>query len=235
MEKHRVVSGSDWIEARKQLLIKEKEFTHLREELSRQRRELPWEAGDKNNVFNGPNGEETLADLFAGRSQLLVYHFMFDPSWDKGCQHCSFWADSFERNIVHLKHRDVTMVAVSRAPYSKLETYEKQMGWSFKWLSSFNSDFNYDYFVSFKPETVAKGEIYHNYRQRKSTMSEVAGISVFFRDQAGKIFHTYSCFERGLDMMNTAYQCLDLVPKGRDEPAQGNPQFWVRRHNEYGD
>ena len=233
MEKHQVVSSKDWIEARRELLIKEKEFTRLREQLSQQRRDLPWEAVDKKYVFEGPAGKQTLAELFDGRSQLIVYHFMFDPSWEKGCPHCSFWADSVERNIIHLNHRDVTMVAISHAPFSKLDAYRKAMGWTFKWLSSYDSDFNYDYHVSFKPEEVARGEIHHNYRQRKASMSEVAGISVFFRDSSGEIFHTYSCYERGLDMMNAAYQYLDLVPKGRDEVGQANPQFWVRRHNEY--
>ena len=233
MEKYQVVSSKEWIEARKELLIKEKEFTRLREQLSQQRRDLPWEAVDKEYVFEGPAGKQTLAELFDGRSQLIVYHFMFDPSWEKGCPHCSFWADSVERNIIHLNHRDVTMVAISHAPISKLDAYRKAMGWTFKWLSSYDSDFNYDYHVSFKPEEVARGEIHHNYRQRKASMSEVAGISVFFRDPSGDIFHTYSCYERGLDMMNAAYQYLDLVPKGRDEAGQANPQFWVRRHNEY--
>ncbi|MGD0290364.1 MAG: DUF899 domain-containing protein [Candidatus Binataceae bacterium] len=233
MEKHQVVSSKDWIEARRELLIKEKEFTRLREQLSQQRRDLPWEAVDKKYVFEGPAGKQTLAELFDGRSQLIVYHFMFDPSWEKGCPHCSFWADSVERNIIHLNHRDVTMVAISHAPFRKLDAYRKAMGWTFKWLSSYDSDFNYDYHVSFKPEEVARGEIHHNYRQRKASMSEVAGISVFFRDSSGEIFHTYSCYERGLDMMNAAYQYLDLVPKGRDEVGQANPQFWVRRHNEY--
>jgi predicted dithiol-disulfide oxidoreductase (DUF899 family) len=205
----------------------------LREQLSQQRRDLPWEAVDKKYVFEGPAGKQTLAELFDGRSQLIVYHFMFDPSWEKGCPHCSFWADSVERNIIHLNHRDVTMVAISHAPFRKLDAYRKAMGWTFKWLSSYDSDFNYDYHVSFKPEEVARGEIHHNYRQRKASMSEVAGISVFFRDSSGEIFHTYSCYERGLDMMNAAYQYLDLVPKGRDEVGQANPQFWVRRHNEY--
>ena len=233
MEKYQVVSSKEWIEARKELLIKEKEFTRLREQLSQQRRDLPWEAVDKEYVFEGPAGKQTLAELFDGRSQLIVYHFMFDPSWEKGCPHCSIWADSVERNIIHLNHRDVTMVAISHAPISKLDAYRKAMGWTFKWLSSYDSDFNYDYHVSFKPEEVARGEIHHNYRQRKASMSEVAGISVFFRDPSGDIFHTYSCYERGLDMMNAAYQYLDLVPKGRDEAGQANPQFWVRRHNEY--
>jgi len=233
-ESHTVVSRDEWIENRKQLLAKEKEFTRLRDQLSQQRRDLPWEAVDKEYVFEGPNGNQTLPELFDGRSQLIVYHFMFDPSWEAGCQHCSFWADNFNGIPVHLNQRDVTMIAVSRAALSKLEAYKKRMGWTFTWVSSAGSDFNYDYQVSFKPEAVAKGEIYLNYRQKKSALTEVAGISVFYKDPSGSIFHTYSCYERGLDMLNAAYHYLDLVPKGRDEAGQPNPQFWVRRHDDYG-
>src|ERR1700719_176552 len=155
-ENHKVVSSDEWIEARKQLLIKEKEFTRLRAELSQQRRDLPWEAVNKEYVFEGPNGKQTLPELFDGRSQLIVYHFMFDPSWDAGCAHCSFWADNFNGIVVHLKHRDVTMIAVSRAPHSKLAAYEQRMGWNFKWVSSHDTDFNFDYHVSFTPEELAR-------------------------------------------------------------------------------
>ena len=168
MQNHKVVSHDEWLAARKQLLAKEKEFTRLRDQLSQERRELPWERVDKNYVFDGPGGKETLAQLFDGRSQLVVYHFMFDPDWDAGCPHCSFWADNFNGIPVHLNHRDVTMVAISRAPLAKLEAYRKRMGWSFKWLSSFGSDFNYDYYVSFTPEEVAKEQPYYNYRLNKS-------------------------------------------------------------------
>jgi len=236
MQTHKIVSHDEWLAARKQLLAKEKEFTRLRDELSKERRELPWERVEKNYVFDGPGGKETLAQLFEGRSQLVVYHFMFDPDWDAGCPHCSFWADNFNGIPVHLNHRDVTMVAISRAPQAKLEAYRKRMGWSFKWLSSFGSDFNYDYYVSFTPEEVAKEQAYYNYRlnERQKTLESV-GISVFHKDADGTVFHTYSCYSRGVDMLNGAYHYLDLVPKGRDEAGQSNPQFWVRRHDEYKD
>jgi predicted dithiol-disulfide oxidoreductase (DUF899 family) len=235
VQTHKVVSRDEWLEARKQFLAKEKEFTRLRDQLSKARRELPWERVDKTYVFDGPAGKETLAELFQGRSQLIVYHFMFDPSWEAGCQHCSFWADNFNGIPVHLNHRDVTMVAISRAPLAKLEAYRKRMGWSFKWLSAFGSDFNYDYYVSFTPEEVAKEQAFYNYARRKPQASESVGISVFHKDADGNVFHTYSCYARGVDMLNGAYHYLDLVPKGRDEAGQSNPQFWVRRHDEYKD
>jgi predicted dithiol-disulfide oxidoreductase (DUF899 family) len=230
---HKVVSADEWLKARLELLVKEKEFTRLRDQLSQQRRELPWERVGKEYVFEGPNGKETLAELFAMRSQLLVYHFMFAPEWEAGCKHCSWWADNFERNIVHLNHRDVTMVAISHAPLHKLEAFKKRMGWTFKWVSAANSDFSYDYHVSFRPAEVQKGEIYHNYRQKKSTMGEVAGVSAFYKDARGSIFHTYSCYERGLDMINAGYHMLDLVPKGRDEDGLEFPQAWVRYRDSY--
>jgi predicted dithiol-disulfide oxidoreductase (DUF899 family) len=230
-EVHKVVSSGEWLDARMRLLAKEKEFTQLRDELSQARRDLPWERVDKNYVFDGPNGAESLTELFGGRSQLIVYHFMFNPEWEAGCKSCSFWADSFERNVVHLNHRDVTLVAISRAPLGKIEAFRKRMGWTFKWLSSAANDFNFDYQVSFRPEQLATGEVYYNYRQRKSSMTDLVGISVFYRDADGEVFHTYSCYERGVDMMNAAYHYLDLVPKGRDEG--GRTQFWVRHRDSY--
>jgi len=160
---------------------------------------------------------------------------MFAPDWEAGCKHCSWWADNFERNIVHLKHRDVTMVAISHAPLHKIEAFKQRMGWTFNWVSAANTDFNYDYHVSFKPADVDKGEIYHNYRPKQSSMSEVAGVSVFFKDPQGGIFHTYSCYERGLDMLNAGYHLLDLVPKGRDEEGLPFPQAWVRHRDAYQD
>jgi predicted dithiol-disulfide oxidoreductase (DUF899 family) len=234
-EYHRVVTPDEWLKARLELLAKEKEFTRLRDQLSQQRRELPWERVEKQYIFDGPDGRETLVQLFGGRSQLLVYHFMFAPDWEAGCKHCSWWADNFERNIVHLNHRDVTMVAISHAPLHKLDFFKKRMGWTFKWLSAADTDFNYDYHVSFAPTEVAKGEIYHNYRQKKSSMGEVAGVSVFFKDPGGIIYHTYSCYERGLDMLNAGYHLLDLVPKGRDEEALTFPQAWVHYRDSYED
>lgn len=236
MEKRKVVSHDQWIEARKVLLAKEKEFTRARDRLSQQRRDLPWEPVDKGYVFDGPDGKETLAELFAGKSQLIVYHFMFDPTWEAGCKSCSFWADNFNGIDVHLKHRDTSFLAISRAPYPKLAAYKKRMGWSFKWVSSFGTDFNYDYYVSFTDEQIAQGSAYQNYQNGKPWGTETVGVSVFFMDKNGKIFHTYSCYSRGVDMLNGAYNYLDLTPKGRDEADQGpNPQEWVRRHDEYDD
>jgi len=236
MTTHKIVSHEQWIDARKQLLAKEKDFTRARDALSRQRRDLPWERVDKNYVFTGADGKLTLGDLFAGSSQLMIYHFMFDPSWEAGCKSCSFWADNFNGIDVHLKHRDITFLAVSRAPYSKLEAYRQRMGWSFKWVSSFDSDFNYDYGVSFTAEQLAKDDAIHNYGSGKPFGPESVGISVFCQDVDGAVFHTYSCYSRGVDMMNGAYHYLDLAPAGRNESGQGkNPQAWVRRHDEYQD
>jgi len=235
MSDHRVVTPEHWLEARKRLLAKEKEFTRLRDELSRARRELPWVRVTKQYRFDGPAGKETLEQLFEGRSQLVVYHFMFAPDWDAGCKSCSFWADNFERNVVHLRARDVTLVAVSRAPLAKIEAFRKRLGWTFKWVSAENTDFNFDYHVSFSPEALAKAEIYYNYAWSKFSLSELPGISVFYRDASGAIFHTYSCYARGLDMMNAAYQYLDLVPMGRNEADQRpGPQAWVRLRDSYG-
>jgi predicted dithiol-disulfide oxidoreductase (DUF899 family) len=234
-EGYKIVSADEWLKARLDFLAKEKEFTRLRDELNQQRRELPWELVNKEYVFDGPHGRETLAELFENRSQLIVYHFMFDPGWEAGCKHCSWWADNFERNIVHLNHRDVTMVAISHAPLHKIEAFKKRMGWTFKWVSAANTDFNYDYHVSFRADEVAKGEIYQNYRPKQSSMTEVAGISIFYKDPSRRIFHTYSCYERGLDMVNAGYHLLDLVPKGRDEQGLPFPQAWVRYRDNYED
>jgi len=230
---HRVVSHRDWLSARTAFLAKEKEFTSLRDELSRERRQLPWEKVEKRYVFDGPNGKETLADLFEKRSQLIVYHFMFSPEWNEGCRHCSFWADNFNGIIVHLNQRDATMVAISRAPLPKLDAFKKRMGWSFKWLSSLDTDFNYDYQASFKPDEVKRKSAFYNYRQTDVGDADREGTSVFYKDGNGDIFHTYSAYERGIDMMNTAYHYLDLVPKGRDEDHLEFTQAWVRHHDKY--
>jgi predicted dithiol-disulfide oxidoreductase (DUF899 family) len=216
-----------------QLLAKEKEFNRVRDGLSQTRRDLPWERVDKQYKFNGANGEETLADLFAGKSQLVIYHFMFDPTWEAGCKSCSFWADNFNSIGIHLKHRDISFLAVSRAPYNKLEAYRKRMGWGFKWVSSFGSDFNFDYGVSFKPDQLGEDSRAYNYDTLKPYGSEAPGISVFYKDQDGSIYHTYSCYSRGVDMLNGAYHYIDLTPKGRDEGDGSGPQSWVRRHDEY--
>lgn len=233
MANYKVVSHDEWLAARKEHLLKEKEFTRLRDQLSHQRRELPWERVEKKYIFEATKGKESLSQLFAGRSQLIVYHFMFPPSWSEGCPSCSFWADNFNGIIVHLNHRDVTMVAVSKAPIDKLEGYKKRMGWTFKWVSSLDTDFNRDYQVSFTPEEMQKGEMYYNYTASKFPMEEAPGISVFFQDTDGGIFHTYSSYSRGLDMLNGAYHYLDLVPKGRDEDNLSYHMAWLRRHDKY--
>jgi predicted dithiol-disulfide oxidoreductase (DUF899 family) len=229
MTTHQVVSSDEWIRQRKALLAKEKEFTQAREALAESRRALPWERVEKKYVFDGARGEESLSDLFDGRSQLVVYHFMYGPDMKIGCKSCSFWADNFERNVVHLAHRDVTMIAVSRGPLEKLLSFQNRMGWTFKWVSSARSDFNFDYRVSFEG---TRGDNTYNYAPKTFGASELPGISVFYKDADGTIFHTYSTYGRGLDMMNVTYQYLDLVPKGRDE-SDSNPQAWVRHRDQY--
>lgn len=229
-EQHTVVSHEEWVAARKALLIKEKEFTHARDAISRERRALPWEAVTKQYAFEGAGGSRKLADLFDGRSQLAVYHFMFHPDWDAGCPHCSFWADNFNPNVPHLAANDVSMVIISRAPYASLAAYRKRMGWTFPWYSSFGTDFNFDFGVSFTDEQMKAGPIY-NY-QPAGNDPEREGFSVFAKDDAGRIFHTYSTYARGIDIFNTAYNVLDCVPKGRQEEGRA-PQYWVRRHDEY--
>ena len=230
----RVVEHEEWLAERRELLRKEKEFTRLRDELSEQRRALPWERVDKEYAFEGPKGKESLAQLFEGRSQLVVYHFMFAPDAEVPCKSCSFWADNFNGIVAHLNQRDVTLVAISRAPLEKLQAFGKRMGWGFKWLSSDGNDFNYDYGVSFRPGEAAKGAARYNYRPTQTTMADLPGISVFTRDAEGQVFHTYSCYARGLDMMNTAYHYLDLVPKGRDEAGLPHTMSWVKFHDLYG-
>ena len=235
-EDHQVVDHDEWVKARTVLLVKEKELSRIRDDLARQRRALPWERVDEEYVFDGPHGPQTLADLFGGQSQLIVYHFMFDPAWDVGCEHCSFWADNFNGIPTHLKARDVSFVAASRAPYAKLAAYERRMGWDFDWVSSSNNTFSYDFYASFTPEELVAGTAFYNYAAShgpRSGSTEVAGISVFCRPAGGDVFHTYSAFARGIDMVNGAYQFLDLVPSGRNEDGHDSPQFWVRRHDEY--
>jgi predicted dithiol-disulfide oxidoreductase (DUF899 family) len=225
-----VVSHTEWLAARKELLNKEKEMSRLRDELTRQRRELPWEAVEKQYVFDGPQGKESLADLFSGRSQLLVYHFMFGPEWEQGCPSCSWVADNIDPNVVHLAQRDVTMVLVSRAPYARIEAFQKRMGWKVKWLSSFANDFNYDYHVSFRDGEDA-GRRYYNFGINAFPQAEAPGVSVFARDGSGKVFHTYSVYARGLEPLLGGYHLLDMVPKGRNEDGKG--MSWLRHHDRY--
>jgi predicted dithiol-disulfide oxidoreductase (DUF899 family) len=233
MNDHPVVSHAAWLEARTAFLAREKAFTKARDELNRLRRELPWERVEKPYTFEGAAGTKTLAELFAGRRQLVVYHFMFLPEWDDGCPHCSFWADNFDPIIVHLNQRDITMVAISHAAYPKLATYRRRMGWSFEWLSSAGSDFNYDYYVAFRSEELQNESAFYNYKLQDPWISEREGVSVFYKADDGTIYHTYSAYARGIDLLNTAYNYIDLTPKGRDEEGHDGPQFWVRRHDEY--
>jgi predicted dithiol-disulfide oxidoreductase (DUF899 family) len=237
MTTHEVVSKGEWVEARKRLLAKEKEFTRMRDQLSAERRALPWMRIEKGYTFDGPNGRETLAQLFGDRSQLVVYHFMFAPEWDVGCKSCSFWADNFNGITPHLRQRDVAFTAISRAPLAKVQDFAQRLGWTFKWVSSHGSDFNYDLEVSFRPD----GDDTYNFgggqRTRgaklQSLNSDMPGISVFAKDESGAVFRTYSTYGRGIDMMNTAYHYLDLVPKGRDEAGLPYTMAWVKLRDLY--
>lgn len=227
LNSHPVVSQDEWLEARKRHLADEKEFTRLRDKLSAQRRALPWVRVEKDYLFEGSNGPVTLAQAFDGRNQLIVQHFMYGPDWEEGCKSCSFWMDNLNGTFVHLADRDATFVAISRAPYPTLAAYRGRMGWDVTWLSSLDSDFNFDFNVSFEPGEQPQE---YNYAEQPIGMDELPGFSVFYKDSAGEIFHTYSCYARGLDMLNGAYHCLDLLPKGRDEEAG---MSWLRRHDQY--
>jgi predicted dithiol-disulfide oxidoreductase (DUF899 family) len=233
MTTHAIVPPDQWSLARRALLAKEKEFMKLRDELSQARRDLPWDRVTANYAFESAVGRETLADLFAGRSQLIVYHFMFAPDWEVGCKSCSFWADHFSATLPHLAARDVAFAAISRAPYPKLQAFAKRMGWQFKWVSSGDSHFNFDYHVSFRPEAVKSGKAQYNEAPYTGSMTDLPGFSVFFKDANGQLFHTYSTYGRGLDPMNATYQLLDLAPKGRDEAGLPQPMAWVRLHDLY--
>jgi predicted dithiol-disulfide oxidoreductase (DUF899 family) len=235
IEHPKVVSQAEWLAARKQLLKKEKELTRLHDALSQQRRELPWVKVDKEYVFDAADGKKTLADLFEGRSQLIVYHFMFGPEWKEGCPSCSFNMDHTDGALVHLAQRDVAFLAVSRAPLPKIEAFKKRMGWRFKWVSSFGNDFNHDFHVSFTKEEMAKGKVDYNYEMTEFPSEEAPGISVFYKDGTGDIFHTYSAYARGTEGVLNTYNYLDLVPKGRDEDGLAFTMSWVRHHDRYDD
>ena len=235
MAEQEIVSREEWLTKRLELMNKEKEFTRLRDELSAQRRQLPRVKVDKDYRFLSPSGEVTLADLFDHNSQLVVYHFMFGPDWEEGCPSCSFWADNYNGTDIHLAHRDIKLIAISRAPLEKLEAYKARMGWSFDWVSSLNSDFNFDYAVSFSEEERESGESTYNFGTMPFTMEEAPGFSVFYKDENGDIFHTYSTFARGLDIFNSAYHIMDMTPKGRDEDDLPFTMAWVRRHDQYED
>ncbi|VIO80937.1 hypothetical protein CI1B_86270 [Bradyrhizobium ivorense] len=233
MQQHKIVSREEWIVARKALMAGEKELTQAREALSRQRRELPWVKVDKPYLFDGPSGKVTLGDLFKGRPQLVVQHIMFAPEWDVACKSCSFWADGYDRMAPHLAARDTAMAGISRAPLAKLEAFKQRMGWTFDWVSSGDNDFNYDYGVTFTREQMDKGEAQYNFGTTPPYGDELPGISVFYRDDSGAVFHTYSTFARGLDMMNAAYHYLDLTPLGRHEEGLPYPMDWVRLRDQY--
>jgi len=235
MTQHPIVSRDEWLAARKELMRKEKELTRQRDDVSRQRRELPWVKVDKRYVFDGPDGTETLADLFDGRSQLVVYHFMLAPGQEEGCVGCSFLCDHVDSARVHLEHHDVSVTAISRAPLHEIEAFKRRMGWRFKWVSSYGSDFNYDYHVSFPKDAVAKGEIYYNYAVSPIPMEDLAGTSVFYKDDAGDVFHTYSTYARGDELLIGTYNFLDFTPKGRNETGPNHDlSDWVRHHDRYG-
>ena len=228
-----VVSHGEWVEARKAFLAKEKEFTRQRDELSRLRRELPWEKVEKRYEFEGTAGKLAFADLFGGRSQLAIYHFMLGPGWEEGCKSCSYLADHFDGMTIHLANRDVTFAVVSRAPIAEIEAFKKRMGWRFRWVSSFGSDFNFDYQVSFTPEQMAEKKQVYNYGPIDFASEELPGFSAFLKNSTGEIFHTYSSYARGLDILVGTYNFLDMMPKGRDEEGLKHTMAWVRHHDKY--
>lgn len=232
MKHQRIVPEAEWLVARKDLLRREKEFNRLRDELSRHRRELPWVKVDKKYVFDGPDGKESLSDLFEGRSQLIIYHFMLGPGWEEGCKSCSYLADHFDGANWHLPHRDVTFLVVSRAPLAEIEPFKKRMGWQFKWLSSHDNEFNFDYHVSATESEKAADKAYYNYQTGELLSDEMPGLSVFYRDEKGSVFHTYSTYARGLDILVGTYNLLDFAPKGRNEDPEST-MSWVRHHDRY--
>jgi len=235
MQHNRIVTRDQWLVARQALLVKEKKLTKDRDALSAERRQLPWVKVGKPYVFDGPHGKVTLADLFDGRSQLIVQHFMFGPGWKEGCVGCSFGADHVDAARQHFEHRDLSFVAISRAPYGEIEAFKNRMGWRFEGVSSHASDFNYDYRVSFTADDIAKGEVFYNYRMCELDSEEMSGISAFYKDEAGGIFHTYSTYARGDELLSSAYMYLDLAPKGRDEDGLPYPSAWWRHHDRYED
>ncbi len=232
VENHKVVPPKAWVAARKKLLVKEKQFSKLRDKMNAERRKLPWVKVEKEYVFDGPMGKVSLADLFCGRSQLIIYHFMFGPGWGDGCPHCSFWADHYDSLQHHLGQRDTALAVVSRAPWKEIAPFKKRMGWKFKWVSSSGTDFNFDFNVSFTPEQIKKGTAIYNFTSLDMDIDEREGVSAFYRDKNGDIYRTYSAYARGIDLMNTTYNFLDLTAKGRDENPEAR-QDWVRYHDKY--
>lgn len=233
MAHHAIVSREEWVSARKALLEEEKSFSKARDALAAKRRELPWTMVDKTYEFETEQGPKSLGDLFDGRTQLIVQHFMFGPDWEEGCPSCSFWGDNFDRTVPHLAARDVAFVAVSRAPLKTLLGYRDRLGWSFPWVSSLGNDFNFDFDVSFETERDSNQPVYYNYKDTMFPASEAPGVSVFYKDGTGEIYHTYSVYARGLEDLNGTYRLLDTTPKGRDEDALSYPMEWVRRRDQY--
>lgn len=229
----KIATDEEWLAARRALLQEEKALQRARDQLAGKRRRLPWRRIESDYEFEGADGRRSLLDLFGNASQLLIYHFMYHPDWDQGCKTCSFWADGFDASIPHLDARDVAFAVMSRGPLEKLLSYRQRMGWRFPWFSSADSTFNYDFGVSFTAEQIKSGNTFYNFRDGTSVGPEMPGISTFARDDGGSIFHTYSTYSRGLDPLNSAYQLLDLVAKGRDENQLPLPMDWIRRHDEY--
>lgn len=232
IENRKVVSQKEWVAARKKLLVKEKKFSKLRDEMNRQRRKLPWAKIEKDYIFEGPRGKVPFADLFDGKRQLIVYHFMFGPDWKEGCPHCSFWADHYDSVNLHLGQRDTALAVVSRAPWKEIAPFKKRMGWKFRWVSSCNTDFNFDFNVSFTPRELKNHTAVYNFAPLDMNIDEREGVSAFYKDTNGDIYRTYSSYARGIDLMNTTYNFLDLTAKGRDEHPE-RTQEWVRYHDEY--
>jgi predicted dithiol-disulfide oxidoreductase (DUF899 family) len=229
----KVVSHDEWVKTRKQFLAKEKELTLLRDELARQRQQLPWERIEKEYVFEGADGKQSLSELFGGQSQLIVYHFMLGPGWPEGCPSCSFLADQYDSLRPHLLARDVNLVVVSRAPWKEIAPFKQRMGWQFPWYSSFGTEFNPDFGVSFSKADFESGKMQYNYEVQQFPSAEAPGASVFAKNDTGEVFHTYSTYGRGLDMMLNAYNFIDLTPKGRNEEGLPWPMAWVRHHDKY--
>lgn len=232
MENRKVVSEKEWIVARKKLLVKEKKFSKLRDELNLQRRRLPWVKIEKDYIFQGPKGKVSLADLFGKKSQLIVYHFMFGPGWGEGCPHCSFWADHYDSVNLHIGQRDTTLAVVSRAPWKEIAPFKKRMGWKFHWVSASNTSFNFDLNISFTPQQIKNRTAIYNFAPLDMKIDEREGVSAFYKDKDGQIYRTYSAYARGIDLMNTTYNFIDLTAKGRDEKP-GQAQDWVKYKDRY--
>ncbi len=230
---HPIVSSDRWLAERKALLAREKELTQLKDQIARERRALPWVRIEKNYVFDTPHGQRSLAELFGGRSQLIVQHFMFTPGAQQGCPSCSYMADHTDGAVPHLAQRDTTLLAVSRAPLADIERMRKRLGWQFQWVSSGDSDFNYDFQVSFTAAQMAQGEVDYNYGKQAFPHPDAPGISVFYQDETGQLYHSYSTYGRGVEVMMHTYHLLDLTPKGRDEEGLAHPMSWVRYHDRY--